>query len=1055
MNRSIIPAMRRLLPMIATFAVAVCLCRAANPAERPELTSIAEIRSLREFPMNRPCALRLTGIVTLVDAGRKMLVLQDASGALALHAESSALSARPGDRVVLEASDCSPYVASLPGFPFQPSGRDVRAVFETPRNEGSFRLTRMRGWLRPPVTGNYTFWIASDDSSELWLSTSADPARAARIAYVPPSGWTDPRDWSRFSAQRSETMFLRMGESYFIEAIQEQHVETSHLSVAWEGPELKQAVIDGRFVFPWQEGGEVPPAGPDASMERGILREYWTDHSAGSLSHLKSGSVAEVGLTVRGMRLARLAGDVWPDPQPFDPGQPLAQEDCYRWVEGEGSVSFMGSDGVSATLELAVAGNRLLVRVAGWHGELPTLGPHLRARFRGVREGVRDANAHLMTGLISVPSEQQVSFFEEPQVPPQVSAPQLADPVAAGPGGYFFTRGVVTFNDLVRGRKCLFIQDARNGIFVSQAERQLPPLLQVGQAVQIGGPLLPGRYAPGILPAGFTILGWQNLPVPAIPAEDAPEASCRDGQWTAFDGVVRAVNPDGMLALAGKRMSIPVWVGHTDRRGLEQLVNRTLSVRGVMSLEMFGTPTLLVPSRSYVEIKEPAPELPAVPVPVASLNHAASGSSWVHQVKVAGRVTFRNDRFFYLQDSSGSVRVQPGTGPSLRIGSALEVVGFPGIEGSAAQLTEATWHPHAASPPIVPARLDLRNSAAAGDGRLAQVEARLLSRDTRGADHILELQTDGQVFKAVLETPAGKLPELAAGSLLALTGVCLLDNTSPPATQLRLLLRSPDDVTLLQGPPWWTWKQTVVLMGVLLAVLAGSLLRIQILSRRFTRQQAARLAFARGMLESQESERRRIATSLHDSLGQDLLVIRNQAHLAIQSSAGKSDLRQRLEDISTTTLQAINEVREITHNLRPYQLDRLGLTQSIRAVTRKVSEDRSVIFACHVDEIDGMFDKESEIHIYRIVQEGINNVLKHSQATEAAVVVKAAPGHLSISIRDNGIGFPANGSSSDAGFGLSGIRERAEIMRGTAKIDSSPGQGVNLQVQLPLQPASQ
>ena len=161
-------------------------------------------------------------------------------------------------------------------------------------------------------------------------------------------------------------------------------------------------------------------------------------------------------------------------------------------------------------------------------------------------------------------------------------------------------------------------------------------------------------------------------------------------------------------------------------------------------------------------------------------------------------------------------------------------------------------------------------------------------------------------------------------------------------------------------------------------------------------------------------------------------------------------MRQRVEEISDTNLQAINEVREITHNLRPYQLDRLGLSQAIRAITRKVSENCSVEFACHVEEIDGVFDNESEIHIYRIVQEGINNVIKHSGATEATLVVKTSGGQLSISIRDNGKGFASNGAASGGGFGLRGIRERAEIMGGTARIDSSPDQGVNLLVQLPI-----
>jgi signal transduction histidine kinase len=316
---------------------------------------------------------------------------------------------------------------------------------------------------------------------------------------------------------------------------------------------------------------------------------------------------------------------------------------------------------------------------------------------------------------------------------------------------------------------------------------------------------------------------------------------------------------------------------------------------------------------------------------------------------------------------------------------------------------------------------------------------------------ILELQSDRHVFEAMLEAPYQNMPSFETGSLLSVTGVCLLDTAASTAAVQQILLRSSSDVSLLQGPPWWNWRRTAALIAVLIAVLAGSLLRILVMNRRFARQQAARLAFTRGMLESQESERRRIAASLHDSLGQDLLVIRNQTHLAIQSAAIEPALRQRLEEISGTTLQAINEVREITHNLRPYQLDRLGLSQAIRAITRKVSENCPVEFACHVDEIDGVFDHESEIHIYRIVQEGINNVLKHSGATEATVVVKTANGHLSISIRDNGRGFVSNGAETGGGFGLSGIRERAGIMGGSAKIDSSPDQGVNLLVQLPIQ----
>ncbi len=1031
----------------------VCPCPAQDaaagailPAVNPELTTVAEIRALRELLAHNTRALSLTGIVTLVDPGRNMLVLQDATGAVALYPDHFESSVRPGQQVLLKAPACAAYLASRPDFPFQPSGQDVSSSFEAPANAGNSRLTRMRGWLQPPVTGNYTFWVASDDSSDLWLSTSENPAEARRIAFVAASGWTDRREWSRFPSQRSETVFLRAGESYYIEAMQEQQSEQNHLAVAWEGPGLKQAVIDGKYVVPCESGRTALPAGPAPEAPRGILREFWTDYSVGSLVVLKSSRVGENGLVLQGMQITKLADGVWPEPQPFDPILPMVPEDVYRWVEGEGSVKFLASDGPTATLELEVGGNRLLLRVGRWQGNFPELEPQLRVRFRGVREGVRDATEHLMTGLVSAPSELELTFFEVPGLPPVRAALPMKDPVAAGPGGYFFTRGVVTFNDRVRDQECIFIQDARNGIFVSQAEREILPRLQVGQAVQIGGPLLPGKYAPGIRPATLRIVGWQNLPIPAIPSPQAPAASYRDGQWTEIEGVARSVNDDGTVLLMGRQVPLRVWVSKTDREGLESLVNSTLRLRGVMSLDFFESPALLVPSRSFVEVVEPAPELPAQPVPVASLMGSGTDGGWPHQVKVAGTVTYRSDRYFFLQDAAGGVRVESRNEAPTKIGTSVQVIGFPGM----GKLTEAVWQPLESGPPMVPASLDPHEPDPARDGMLVTVKARLLSQVTRGTEQILELQADEHIFKAVLEYPAARMPAYLPGSLLAVTGVCAIETAASSVTLARLMLRTPLDATLLQGPPWWTSQRTITSIGLLLTVLLASLLRIEFLKRRFARQQAARLAFARGMLESQESERRRIAASLHDSLGQNLLVIRSQAHLALQSPSDLSDVRQRLEEISNTTVQALDEVREITHDLRPYQLDRLGLTQSIRALTRKVSESHPTSFACHVDEIDGIFDKNSEIHVYRIIQEGINNIVKHSAATEATVVIKNAGDNLTISIRDNGQGVAAGGDSVDAGFGLSGIRERAEIMGGIARVDSTPGQGVDLQIQLPL-----
>jgi signal transduction histidine kinase len=219
------------------------------------------------------------------------------------------------------------------------------------------------------------------------------------------------------------------------------------------------------------------------------------------------------------------------------------------------------------------------------------------------------------------------------------------------------------------------------------------------------------------------------------------------------------------------------------------------------------------------------------------------------------------------------------------------------------------------------------------------------------------------------------------------------------------------------------------------------------------RQQEAQLAFSRQVLERLEDERRRIAVNLHDSLGQILVAIKQHALLAIQRPADGQGLRLRLDEISGATSQAIEEVRQITHGLRPYQLDRLGLTQAIRASVSRASVNSSILFATRVEDIDGLFDKDAEIHVYRIVQEAVTNVVKHSAATEAAVVIKKKPGVVSLSIRDNGKGFdPAKPSSQphDLGYGLNGIAERVRILGGTLTIDSRPGQGSSLSVEVPL-----
>jgi signal transduction histidine kinase len=204
--------------------------------------------------------------------------------------------------------------------------------------------------------------------------------------------------------------------------------------------------------------------------------------------------------------------------------------------------------------------------------------------------------------------------------------------------------------------------------------------------------------------------------------------------------------------------------------------------------------------------------------------------------------------------------------------------------------------------------------------------------------------------------------------------------------------------------------------------------------------------FARQLLDSMESERKRIASELHDSVGQELLIIKNRALLALGDLEEKKNIKEHLTEISNTASQALQETRDIIYDLRPYQIDRLGLTKAIESIIKKTESTTSIKFALDVDPVDNLVPKEMEIYVYRIVQECVNNIIKHSDAKEGRIVIKRWHNRLNIDVEDNGRGFDINleRSRNCHGLGLQGILERARLLGGTIRIESTPGNGTRV-----------
>jgi signal transduction histidine kinase/ligand-binding sensor domain-containing protein len=245
-------------------------------------------------------------------------------------------------------------------------------------------------------------------------------------------------------------------------------------------------------------------------------------------------------------------------------------------------------------------------------------------------------------------------------------------------------------------------------------------------------------------------------------------------------------------------------------------------------------------------------------------------------------------------------------------------------------------------------------------------------------------------------------------------------------------------------PPFWrTWWFYVATTIVVISGIAGFVSwRFVLLRRKALAQQE----MSRQILESQENERKRIGASLHDSLGQNLLIIKNLAAMGLAAAQERRPADESLNEISTLASGALAEVREISYNLRPYQIDRLGLTGALRSIMSRVAASSQIAFAVDMDNVDSLLPKPLEINAFRIVQEAINNIVKHSQATEASVIVKRTENSVTFTVSDNGKGF----DSDHQGFGLTSMAERARILGGSLIVRSHPGGGTRLEVTVPI-----
>jgi signal transduction histidine kinase len=256
------------------------------------------------------------------------------------------------------------------------------------------------------------------------------------------------------------------------------------------------------------------------------------------------------------------------------------------------------------------------------------------------------------------------------------------------------------------------------------------------------------------------------------------------------------------------------------------------------------------------------------------------------------------------------------------------------------------------------------------------------------------------------------------------------------------------------APMWMTWWfRTIAALGVV-AVLVALLRRRELAIRR---GRAAQEEFSRRLIESQEHERRRIAGELHDGLGQELLVVKNRALMALSAGELHPPVREQLQHITDVATQSLESVRTLAHNLTPRQLDHLGLSAALRSMIGLTAGSAGIALHVTVDDVDGLLPVDRQIDLYRVVQEGLSNVIHHASATRAAIHIRRAGNELRVTIVDDGRGFQVRRDERGrlaGGFGLSGIAERVRMLEGRIEVSSTPGRGTSLEVAVPVPRAS-